>query len=147
LLGYSWYVPKDNGYLNLGMGGIAARLKGGEQHIHAHWDHFVASLRRRRLINDSLELRPRGYSYYLRDRVDIDRIDNAFVIGDAAGLATRDMAEGIGPAIRSGKLAADAIADGESCDLDTVSAYSLPLGLPRRALEYGLLRHSSTAAR
>ena len=34
------------------------------------------------------------------------RLGNAFVTGDAAGLATRDLCEGIGPAVRSGLRAA-----------------------------------------
>ena len=97
-------------------------------------------LRRRGLIADALELSPQGYSYYLRDRIDINRIGNAFLIGDAAGLATRDMAEGIGPAVRSGILAANAIAGGADYDPDAVPAYSLPPSLQRKALEYLLLR-------
>jgi flavin-dependent dehydrogenase len=140
LPGYSWYVPKQNGYLNLGVGAIASRLKGSGRSIGDHWEHFVAVLRRRGLIPDSLELRPQGYSYYLRDRNDIGRRGNAFVIGDAAGLATRDMAEGIGPAVRSGIIAARAIATGAAFDLGPVSAHSLPAGLQRRALEYLFLR-------
>ena len=79
---------------------------------------------------------PAGYAYYLRDRTDIRRLGNAFVIGDAAGLATRDMAEGIGPAVRSGIQAANAIADGADYAIDSVAAYSLPPGIKRRALEY-----------
>ena len=142
LPGYSWYVPKQDGFLNLGVGGIATRLKAKGQHVNAHWDHFVSALRRRGLISDSLELEPQGYSYYLRDQADIKRIGNALVVGDAAGLATRDMAEGIGPAIRSGILAANAIVDGGHHDLGSVPAYSLPPGLPRRALEYLLLRRN-----
>ena len=142
LPGYSWYVPKQGGYLNLGVGGVAQRIKRKRQHLHAHWDHFVSSLRRRGLISDSLELKPQGYSYYMRNKVDIGRVGNAFVIGDAAGLATRDMAEGIGPAVRSGMRAADVIAGEGAYELGSVSAYSLPPGLPRRALEYQLLRRS-----
>ena len=34
---------------------------------------------------------------------------NAYLVGDAAGLATRDLAEGIGPAIESGIMAAEEI--------------------------------------
>ena len=142
LPGYAWYVPKQDGYLNLGVGGIAARLKSKRQHVNAHWEHFVSVLRRRRLIEPSLELQPQGYSYYLRDQTDIKRLGNAFLVGDAAGLATRDMAEGIGPAVRSGILAANAIADGGPLEMDSVSTHSLPPGLPRRALEYLLLRRS-----
>ena len=146
LPGYSWYVPKQEGYLNLGVGGMAARLKRREENIHAHWDNFVATLRRRGLIADSLDLSPQGYSYYLRDGVDTVRLGNAFLVGDAAGLATRDMAEGIGPAVRSGLLAANAILDGTEYDLASVAAHSLPPGLQRRTLEYLLLRRGAAAA-
>jgi flavin-dependent dehydrogenase len=136
LPGYSWYVPKQDGYLNLGIGAIASRLKQKRQTLHPHWSHFIATLRKRRLIPKDLEPRPAGYAYYLRDRVDITRLGNAFVVGDAAGLATRDMAEGIGPAVRSGILAANAIVDDSDYQLDSVSAYSLPRGLKRSALEF-----------
>lgn len=146
LPGYSWYVPKQDGYLNLGVGAIASRLRHKGQHLTQHWDHFIASLRRRGLIPDSLSPSPGGYSYYLRDSVDITRLGNAFVIGDAAGLATRDMAEGIGPAVRSGINAADAIAGGTDYEVDSVSAYSLPAGWKRRALEYLFVRRGSDVA-
>lgn len=137
LPGYSWYVPKQDGYVNLGVGAIAGRLKQKGQPLGVHWDHFVSTLRRSRLIPDSLSPSPSGYAYYLRDRIDITRLGNAFVIGDAAGLATRDMAEGIGPAVRSGINAANAIADGaEDYEMDSMAAYSLPPGWKRRVLEY-----------
>ncbi|UHD16842.1 NAD(P)/FAD-dependent oxidoreductase [Thiocapsa bogorovii] len=140
LPGYSWYVPKQDGYLNLGVGGMTQRMQDTGASIHRHWEHFVTSLRRRKLIDEGLALEPWGYSYYLRDGVQKIRHENAFLVGDAAGLATRDMAEGIGPAIRSGILAANAIADGGEYSLESVSPYSLGAGLPRRALEYGLSR-------
>lgn len=140
LPGYSWYVPKQDGYLNLGVGAIAKSLQLKGQHLSAHWESFVAVLRRRGLIPESLEFSPRGYAYYLRDHVDTQRVGNAFLIGDAAALATRDLGEGIGPAVRSGILAANAIADTADYDLGSVSAYSLPSllppGLKRRTLEF-----------
>ena len=145
LPGYSWYVPKQDGYLNLGVGAIAGRLKRQGRHVGAHWENFLCVLRRRGLIANTIELSPQGYSYYLRDSVDTHRIGNAFLIGDAAGLATRDLAEGIGPAVRSGKLVANAIADGTDYDLRSVAAHSLPPGLSRRLLEYQLLRRGTTS--
>ena len=145
LPGYSWYVPKEDGYLNLGVGAMAERLKHRGEHIRTHWDHLVAGLRRRGLIDAGVKLDPQGYSYYLRAGVDIGRLGNAFVIGDAAGLATRDLAEGIGPAVRSGMAAARAIAEGVDYSLASVSAYSLPAGWQRRALEYLLLRRGARA--
>jgi flavin-dependent dehydrogenase len=146
LPGYSWYVPKQDGYLNLGVGAMAERLKRRGEHIRRHWENLVGGLRRRRLIDDRLRLEPQGYSYYLRAGVDIGRRGNAFVIGDAAGLATRDLAEGIGPAVRSGIQAARAIAEGAEYGLASVPAYSLPAGWQRRALEYLLVRRGAGAA-
>lgn len=141
LPGYSWYVPKQDGYLNLGVGAMSQQLQDKNGSIHRHWEHLVDSLHRRRLVDDSVKLEPQGYSYYLRDGVQTIRHENAFLVGDAAGLATRDLAEGIGPAVRSGILAADAIADGGDYSLDAVSRYSLSAGIARRALEFMLSRH------
>ncbi len=125
LPGYSWYVPKQDGYLNLGVGGMVQRLRRAGGTLQQHWEYLAARLRRDGLIDKNLALAPQGHSYYLRDRARITRRDNAFLIGDAAGLATRDLGEGIGPAVRSGILAANAIADGTPYSLDTVSRYSL----------------------
>jgi flavin-dependent dehydrogenase len=139
LPGYSWYVPKQDGYINVGVGGMAKRLKKQGDDIKRHWGLFEQSLRRRGLI-DMAQLSPRGYSYYLRSEVEIARLDNAFVIGDAAGLATRDLCEGIGPAVRSGLRAAEAIARGTPYELGDVRAYSLESGLAQRALEYAIVK-------
>ncbi len=45
-------------------------------------------------------------------------------MGDAVGLATRDMCEGIGPAVRSGLLAARSIVTGEPYSLAGIDALS-----------------------
>ena len=68
---------------------------------------------------------PGGFSYYLRGNVEIVRRDNAFVTGDAAGLASRDLGEGIGPAIRSGLRSAAAILSNEPYRLDDVTGSSV----------------------
>ena len=60
----------------------------------------------------------------MRSNVDILRSDNAFIIGDAAGLATLDLGEGIGPAVQSARLAADAIIGGKEYSLNAIHAYS-----------------------
>ncbi|MFO7496939.1 MAG: NAD(P)/FAD-dependent oxidoreductase [Desulfobacterales bacterium] len=125
LPGYSWYVPKQDGYLNLGVGGMVQRLRRAGGTLQQHWGYLAARLRRDGLIDKNLALAPQCHSYYLRDGARITRRDNAFLIGDAAGLATRDLGEGIGPAVRSGILAANAIVDGSPYSLDTVSRYSL----------------------
>ena len=124
LAGYSWYVPKGNGYLNLGIGGKLATLKSRGETILQHWDIFVEKLLKRGLITEDPP-RPRGYNYYLRQAVPKPRQDNVFLLGDAAGLATLDMGEGIGPAIESGLRAARAIAGHGKYSTRSIPRYSL----------------------
>ena len=50
LPGYSWYVPKENGYLNIGVGGMSAQIKSGPSDIHDHWDAFTEDLARGGLV-------------------------------------------------------------------------------------------------
>jgi menaquinone-9 beta-reductase len=123
LPGYSWYVPKEHGWLNVGVGGMAARMKRGGQDIRQHWAHLAAMLDR--TLAPGAHYDPGGYSYYLRGRADVVRHGNAFLTGDAAGLATRDLGEGIGPAIRSGLRAAQAILAGKPYRLDDVTGLSI----------------------
>jgi geranylgeranyl reductase family protein len=123
LPGYSWYVPKADGYINVGIGGFAARLKQQNDDIKSHWNRLAQKLERKKLVQGH-NYEPKGYSYYVRGKVEVCRIDNAFITGDAAGLATKDMAEGIGPAIKSGLMAADAIVNGSSYDLGSIGRKS-----------------------
>jgi len=123
LVGYSWYVPKGNGYLNIGIGGKLDKLKARGETIRVHWDLFLQKLRKMGLVPEQ-ELKPSGYNYYLRRDVIIGERDNAFITGDAAGLATVDMGEGIGPAVESGILAAKAILTGKPYSLKKIRRYS-----------------------
>lgn len=123
LPGYSWYVPKESGWLNVGIGGYAERIKSAGQDIKTHWAHFAAKLGEG--LTRGAQYDPSGYSYFLRGRVDVVRCDNAFITGDAAGLASRDLGEGIGPAIRSGVRAAEAILHGAPYQLDDVTGMSV----------------------
>jgi flavin-dependent dehydrogenase len=135
LPGYAWYVPKQKGYVNVGVGGMAAKLKRRQDGIKSHWRDLARTLRVGGLVNTG-EWQAGGYSYYLRDKTDVVRIENSFLVGDAAGLATRDMCEGIAPAVRSGILAARAIARGEPYTLASVSPYSIGRRLINRTLDY-----------
>ena len=125
LPGYSWYVPKGNGYLNLGIGAKYAALNSREETIRSHWDYFVSRMDKLKLVTGHA-FKPKGHSYYLRRNVEEVRSGNAFVVGDSAGLATKDMGEGIGPAIESGIRAARAIADGRPYSIRGIGKYSLP---------------------
>jgi flavin-dependent dehydrogenase len=124
LPGYAWYVPKADGYLNVGIGAKFLTLKNRGTTIRRHWDYFIAKLAKCSLVQGHT-FRPRGYNYYLRQPLPAGHLDNAFVIGDAAGLATLDLGEGIGPAIESGILAADAILTGRRFSTKSVTRYSL----------------------
>jgi len=123
LPGYAWYVPKANGYINVGLGGMADQLKQKGGHIRDYWRMFVKKLHRCNLVRYD-NFQPTGYSYFLRGDVEIVSDRNAYIVGDSVGLATRDMCEGIGPAVKSGLLAAHSIVTGEDYSLTRVSQYS-----------------------
>jgi flavin-dependent dehydrogenase len=123
LPGYSWYVPKERGWLNVGVGGIAARMKNSGHDIREHWGYLTQALEGG--FAPGAQYDPTGYSYFLRGNVEVVRRGNAFITGDAAGLATHDLGEGIGPAIRSGLRAAQAITEAAPYELGDVSGTSL----------------------
>jgi flavin-dependent dehydrogenase len=138
LPGYSWYVPKAAGWLNVGIGAMARRLKARNEDLHQHWQALRSKLEQRFGIR--VPDAPGGYSYYVRGRVEAVRSGGAFLTGDAAGLATRDLCEGIGPAIRSGQKAADAILCGSDFDLGQVTGASLGGGLVSRWMDWAFTR-------
>ncbi|HFE52730.1 MAG TPA: NAD(P)/FAD-dependent oxidoreductase [Bacteroidetes bacterium] len=126
LPGYSWYVPKAGGVLNLGVGGKLQSMRERGQDIRQHWEFFLDGLRRRKLVGGDYQPSPRGYQYYLRHENPVVQRGNAYVVGDAAGVATLDMGEGIYPSVLSGLRAAEAILTGKPYTLDGVPKYSFP---------------------
>ena len=125
LPGYAWYVPKRDGYVNIGIGGYAKKLKANDDSIHRHWLLFRDELQQLGLVENS-PAAARGNIYYIRDRVTRVQKERIFLTGDAAGLATRDMGEGIGPAILSGILAAEAIVSGKLLTFRLIKNKSFP---------------------
>jgi len=125
LPGYSWYLPKGNGWLNIGVGGKLLKLKASGKTILDHWHEFTKKLKQLSFINNIPE-NPQGHKYYLCQKKQNKRLDNAFIIGDAAGMATFDMGEGIHAAIASGLMAAEAIAGKKEYKPDSLSKFSLP---------------------
>jgi len=125
LPGYAWYVPKKDRYINVGIGASASGLKKQEKTLEQHWQAFIQKLEKIGLIENH-DYKPLGYSYYRR-RHNIDRQkDNIYLVGDALGVATRDMAEGISPAIQSGLLAGNAIASHNDYSIHSIPKYSFP---------------------
>lgn len=125
LPGYAWYVPKAEGYLNVGIGGSAARLKTKGESLNDHWERLMIKIAQSGLVVNH-SFKPQGYSYYLRQQHSQIQNGHALIIGDALGLATKDMGEGIGPAIQSGFLAADAISLGLDYSITSIPRYSFP---------------------
>ena len=125
LPGYAWYVPKANGYVNVGLGGFAERLKANGDTLKKHWNQLIQKLDAMGLVRGHA-FKPSGHSYYVRQRVPEIRKGNAFLVGDAAGLATLDMGEGIRAAVQSGLLAAEAITHNRDYSLASIPKYSWP---------------------
>jgi flavin-dependent dehydrogenase len=124
LPGYSWYVPKARGYVNVGIGGVVKGIQERGESINTHWQHFVKKLNDIGLIRGHV-YKPVSHVYHLHSNLPDVRRDNAFLVGDSAGLATVDMGEGIGPAIQSGLRAAEAIISGGEYSVDDITRYSL----------------------
>jgi geranylgeranyl reductase family protein len=103
--GYGWYFTKGD-FLNVGIGCL-----GDGRDLHRRCDAMLDRLRADGRLPAGLELEPfRGHAYAIR--VDHPRRvagDGFLLVGDAAGLARGVSGEGIGPAVESGRLAADAI--------------------------------------
>ena len=125
LPGYAWYVPKFGGTLNIGIGASAAGLKRKKLHLNDLWEGHLQKLSAMHLVEDHA-FQPQGYSYYLRRKTLTPQKGNAYLVGDALGLATRDMGEGIGPAIQSGILAAEAIKNNTRYQIKTIPRFSFP---------------------
>jgi len=123
LSGYSWYVPKGGEFLNIGIGGKFLPMQQKGQTIQQHWNWFVEKLMVQQLISEK-PVQVKGYQYFLRHD-EPAQLKDIYLVGDAAGLATIDMGEGISPAIHSGLLAAKAILSGQPYSLAPVSKYSL----------------------
>lgn len=126
--GYAWYVPKPGNILNIGIGGRFEGIKKKGMTIREYWNLFVRKLEKKSLVTRT-SYSPKGYNYYFRERSQAIAQDNAYIIGDAAGLATVDMGEGIGPAIKSGIIAADAIINHKPFEMKTINKYSVGFGV------------------
>ncbi|HEX7432433.1 MAG TPA: NAD(P)/FAD-dependent oxidoreductase [Anaerolineaceae bacterium] len=124
LPGYAWYVPKANGYVNVGVGGKADELNARGDSLKNHWNYLIEKLDQMGLVRDHT-YKPSAHTYFLRQKNPQVQKGNAFLVGDSAGLATLEMGEGIYPAIKSGLLAAEAIIHGSPYSTSQIPKYSL----------------------
>jgi flavin-dependent dehydrogenase len=117
LSGYSWNVPKTD-WLNVGSGTI--NPKG----VRAAWQTARAYFRSAGHVPAEADRNldaMKGYSYFLfhpahldrAARVDTDGKGGVYLVGDSLGLAQPITAEGILPAVTSGRILAEAILAGD----------------------------------
>lgn len=109
--GYSWNVPKGE-WLNVGTGTSEPRQ------VRAAWAAARDFFLRAGHVPESAAAAlgdARGHSYYLFDPAHLGACERegVLIVGDALGLAHPLTAEGILPAVVSGRLAAQAVLSGE----------------------------------
>ena len=131
--GYGWYFTKGD-FLNVGIGAL------GGLAIRERLTRLLARLRGDGRLPGDLQLTPfRGHAYRVhRERPRRCAGERFVLVGDAAGLARDVSGEGIGPAVRSARLAADAILDGRPASYAERAARTF--GQPERGLSR-LIRH------
>ena len=107
LRGYGWFFPKQD-VINIGIGCTG----GSNGSLLRRRDALVSALGASGRLPADLPIEPfRGHAYVVRRRAPRRLAGEGFcLVGDAAGLARDLSGEGIGPAIRSGRLAAAAAA-------------------------------------
>lgn len=129
LMGYAWVFRKGN-FLNIGLGRV------GAEHLTEHVGAFCQFLRNKGKVVCDIPIRFHGHAYQLYERAQPKLVDDGVVlIGDAAGLAYPQSGEGIRPAVESGLIAADVIADATGYSLSDLEPYverlTARLGPPR----------------
>ncbi|HPP51452.1 MAG TPA: hypothetical protein PK777_00770, partial [Thermoguttaceae bacterium] len=122
--GYAWYVPKRGG-VHIGFGGLADQIP--TEGLASLWEEFTRLLDGEDSVGDMSPPTPKGHPYFLNPLNTPIKQNGAYLVGDAAGLATWDLAEGIGPAIQSGILAARDILGLDIYQRERVGRYSLGL--------------------
>jgi menaquinone-9 beta-reductase len=105
LRGYGWYFPKQD-FVNIGIGCTG----GSDGSLPRRREALVQSLRASGRLPADMPIEPfKGHAYVVRRQAPRRLAGARFMlVGDAAGLARDLSGEGIGPAIRSGLLAAAA---------------------------------------
>jgi menaquinone-9 beta-reductase len=121
LRGYGWYFPKQD-FVNVGIGCTGCN----DGSLPRRREALVRALRASGRLPADMPIEPfKGHAYVVRRRAPRRLSGPRFMlVGDAAGLARDLSGEGIGPAIRSGILAAEAAAAflGAGVPLDAYAA-------------------------
>lgn len=122
--GYSWFFPKPGNHIHIGFG----CKKEHPINPRAQFALLLNLLVKRNLIDQETanQIRPSGYSFFISSLPDLPvKQGKCYLIGDAAGLATLDLAEGIRPAIQSGLSAAGDILGVEEYRRENIAKFSM----------------------
>ncbi len=118
--GYGWYFTKGD-FLNVGIGCLS-----DGRDLHRRCEAMVQRLRADGRLPAGVEIEPfRGHAYALR--IDHPRRvsgEGFLLVGDAAGLARGVSGEGIGPAVESANLAAQALLDASASPAQVARRYA-----------------------
>lgn len=148
LMGYAWYVPKGDGFVNIGIGGKGNYFRRSNTKIHDHFKNFLQDLVKEGRLDaeTAAGMKAKGHPYFLMSDHGTTKRDRCFLIGDSAGLASVDLGEGIGPAVESGQMTAREIAGEGRYEKEAVTRYSFG-GVTKAVLERLEQRRRAARAR
>ncbi len=112
--GYAWNFPKKN-HLSIGV----ASARRTRINLKEYYKKYLQTIGITTILKESQH----GFQIPVTPRTDGFAKNNVFLIGDAAGFADPVTAEGISNAIYSGKLAAQAIIEGDFDSKKTTDLY------------------------
>ena len=124
--GYFWIFPLENGLANVGVGMIMSDMKKGNVNLQKAMLDAIAQnpLFKERFAGANLVSPIGAWSLPFGSKKRVVSADNVLLVGDAAGLVDPFSGEGIGNAMLSGKIAAQAADEALSSGDTSASALS-----------------------
>ncbi len=109
LPGYFWIFPLENGQCNVGLGMVAKEMQAKNLNLVEGLKRILSHSRFAERFSDAIELSPiKGWTLPFGSNRRKLSFDGALLVGDAAALVDPLTGEGIGNAMLSASLAADA---------------------------------------
>lgn len=149
--GYGWLFPGCDGQANVGIGLGFGDRRGESRQAGELFEGFCDQLRELGLLNaDTVKVRRTGGWLKMGSVGTIPARGRVLLVGDAAGLVNPLQGEGIGPAIDSGRLAAQALlgtcSRPASCYRQLLREQLGPYLAAAAPLHAGMLAHPMLAA-
>ncbi|WP_340153132.1 geranylgeranyl reductase family protein [uncultured Marivirga sp.] len=111
LPGYFWIFPLPNGQANVGLGMLSSEVSKRKLNLKTELDELIKSKPdlKQRFHNATALEKPQGFGLPIGSKKRPISGDRFLLLGDAASLIDPFTGEGIGNALRSGRIAADHI--------------------------------------